>query len=731
MKQALALLSIFLSSFSWAQDIYDVTKLKIKPSATDYAPVLYKDGFVMSSLRHRDQVIQYTEKGTGKPFADMYYVPWNGQDLGEPVLFDETLATPVHDGPATFSPTGDTICFTRNLIIPKGFKDNLSRQNKLGLFFSVNTNGKWSEPVAYAYNTKDYSIMHPSFSSDGQRIYFASGDPSGHGGSDIYYAELVQDKWSEPINVGAGINTTNNELFPHCAGPNVLYFSSNRPGGIGALDIYYVDRSSGNWEEAVALPEPVNTKFDDLGFSTNQDQMQGLFSSNRGGDDMIYAFRRTTPPFRDCKPQKRNSFCYQFQDIGNFKNPNRLPLEYRWNLGDGTLINSTIAEHCYTEPGKYIVELEIVDKETQHVFFTEASYTLVVQNEFQPVISINDSLRAGKTVELTSAESQLPGVDIATYHWDFGDGNESWGPTHEHVYKDEGQYTLRLDVLGKPNATGHIQNYCVTKKVNVIKRFKDSEDGDQEVVFVNAEEKLAKFDYKELPFDGFEIAFVEGEDVKFTLELTTSKERMDMSDPFFDKVRSKYGIIERYIPEKDVFSYSIGEASSLEEAFEIFKELREWQYLDAEVLAMKMEKLKDLKDLDLDLETVEEYNNTVLTASMVYFDVGKDTYKPVFMKQLDKLVALMKKYPEVHLVISAHTDSDGRASFNQDLSERRAKRVIEYLLIEEVDGHRLTGIGYGEDHPKVPNNSKRNKKLNRRVEFKIVLNKGELAKEEN
>ena len=729
MKQALVFLSIFLSSFNWAQNIYDVTELKIKPRATDYAPVLYKEGFVMSSLRYRDQVVQYTEKGTGQSFADMYYVPWNGQDLGEPKLFDKTLSTPVHDGPATFSPTGDTICFTRNLIIPKRFKDNLSRQNKLGLFFSVNTDGVWSKPIGYAHNTTDHSMMHPSFSSNGKRIYFASGDPNGHGGSDIYYTELKNGIWSKPINVGSDINTPSNELFPHCAGPNVLYFSSNRLGGIGALDIYVTENTDGTWKEATPLPEPVNTIFDDLGFSTDSDQMEGLFSSNRSGDDAIYAFRRTTPPYRNCKLQRRNNFCYQFQDIGNFKNPNGLPLEYRWDMGDGTLITGSIAEHCYGSTGNYIVKLEIVDKETQSVFFTEASYNLLVQKEFQPVISINDSLRAGKMVELTAMESHLPGVDIASYHWSFGDGTESWGATHEHSYKEEGQYTLKLDILEKPDVTGHIQNHCVIKKVDVIKRFKDSEDEIQEVVYLSTQEKPSIFDYKELPFDGFELTFVKGDDVRFTLELTTSNERMDINDPFFDKVRGKYEIIERYIPERNVFSYSIGEANSLEEAFELFQKLREWQYLDTEVLAMKVEKLQNLEDLDLDLETVEEYNNTVLTASMVYFDVGKDTYKPIFTKQLDKLIELLRKYQETNLIISAHTDSDGQASFNQDLSERRADRVIEYIITQGIDANRLTGIGYGEDHPKAPNTSNRNKKLNRRVEFKIVLQKKELAKD--
>jgi outer membrane protein OmpA-like peptidoglycan-associated protein len=722
---------ILLSATAVGQDVYDIRMLDIRPQASDYAPVLYEEGFVMTSLRYRDQTVEYTEKGTGKPFADMYYVPWDGQDVGKLRVFDESLATPVHDGPATFSPGGDTICFTRNLQVPTGFKDRLDKNNKLGLFFSTRTGGEWSEPVPYEFNSENYSLVHPTFSRNGQRIYFASGNPEGYGGSDIHFMEKTPDGWSAPMNIGAPVNGPHNELFPFAANNGVLYLSSNRPGGAGALDIYITTFANGEWNEPEALPAPINSEYDDLGFTCDRSEMTGLFSSNRSKEDQIYSFHRTTPPFSDCKPQKLNNYCYQFQDIGNFKNTSNLPIEYRWNMGDGHFISDPVAKHCYEKPGTYIISLDLVDISSQNVFYTEATYTLIVEDHFQPVISLPDSLRAGKKIEFSASNSNLPNVDIASYHWDLGDGTEHWGKEYAHEYKEEGSYTIRLDVLSKPNAVGRIMNYCVTKKVNVIKRFKDSDDGFALVEFQSGKDKAASFDYEELPYDGFELSVQEGENVRFTLELVTSEERMDSDHPFFAKLRNEYNVIERYIPERGLFSYSVGETETLEEAFEIYQKLMEWQYLDAEVLAMKMEKLRSLKELDLDLETVEEYNNTVLTASMVYFDVGKDTFKPLFLKQLDKLVQLMTKYHELDLVISAHTDSEGSRPFNQDLSERRANKVLEFFLIEDVDRSRLTSIGYGEDHPIADNSTNKGRKLNRRVEFKIVLNKADLASDKD
>ena len=76
----------------------------------------------------------------------------------------------------------------------------------------------------------------------------------------------------------------------------------------------------------------------------------------------------------------------------------------------------------------------------------------------------------------------------------------------------------------------------------------------------------------------------------------------------------------------------------------------------------------------------------------------------------------MREHPLVQLVLEAHTDSDGPRAYNKNLSERRAQAVAHVLVkVYKTDAKRITAIGYGEDKPLVPNDSKTNKAKNRRV----------------
>lgn len=94
------------------------------------------------------------------------------------------------------------------------------------------------------------------------------------------------------------------------------------------------------------------------------------------------------------------------------------------------------------------------------------------------------------------------------------------------------------------------------------------------------------------------------------------------------------------------------------------------------------------------------------------------TLKP----KLDYIVRFMKAYPQFKLVVEGHTDSDGSAENNKSLSQARANAIASYLKQKgEFKGDRFTAIGYGEEMPLVPNDTEENKRKNRRVAFKLVL----------
>ena len=86
----------------------------------------------------------------------------------------------------------------------------------------------------------------------------------------------------------------------------------------------------------------------------------------------------------------------------------------------------------------------------------------------------------------------------------------------------------------------------------------------------------------------------------------------------------------------------------------------------------------------------------LVTLDKIHYDSGKWEVRPDAARELDKLVATMRKYPSLQIEIGSHTDSQGDAQFNQYLSERRAKAALNYLASKGISRNRLSARGYGE-----------------------------------
>lgn len=104
----------------------------------------------------------------------------------------------------------------------------------------------------------------------------------------------------------------------------------------------------------------------------------------------------------------------------------------------------------------------------------------------------------------------------------------------------------------------------------------------------------------------------------------------------------------------------------------------------------------------------------------IFFDFDKATLRPESKAELDKLIQLLNENPTIDIELGAHTDSRGSDSYNMDLSERRAKSVVEYLREAGIPGRRLVSKGYGETEPIATNKTDEDRQLNRRTEFKIL-----------
>ncbi|WP_372974555.1 OmpA family protein [Muriicola sp.] len=101
----------------------------------------------------------------------------------------------------------------------------------------------------------------------------------------------------------------------------------------------------------------------------------------------------------------------------------------------------------------------------------------------------------------------------------------------------------------------------------------------------------------------------------------------------------------------------------------------------------------------------------------IRFDSGKATLKPESMGVINEIVKLMQQYPEIRFSVEGHTDSDGDAQFNKNLSEQRANTVLNTLVDQGIGRDRLVAKGFGEEVPVADNNSPEGKANNRRVEF--------------
>jgi OOP family OmpA-OmpF porin len=103
---------------------------------------------------------------------------------------------------------------------------------------------------------------------------------------------------------------------------------------------------------------------------------------------------------------------------------------------------------------------------------------------------------------------------------------------------------------------------------------------------------------------------------------------------------------------------------------------------------------------------------------MVLFDFNSANLKEEVFPLLDEVVKILEKNPEIKGEIQGHTDSRGAEAYNQDLSERRAKAVEDYLESKGIDRARLTSKGYGETQPIASNDTEEGRRENRRVELK-------------
>ena len=169
-----------------------------------------------------------------------------------------------------------------------------NENNDCFIYYSVFKKDKWVNKGLLPIGDRHTDAAHPALSANGKRLYFTSNRAGGYGGSDIWYIEKKQNgKWNyKPVNAGAVVNTAGNEAFPYVVA-NTLIFASDGGVGFGGYDLYSAIIDGKSISGVQNLYRPINSSFDDINIIVSEKNDEAFLISNRKTEtkDDIYRFK--------------------------------------------------------------------------------------------------------------------------------------------------------------------------------------------------------------------------------------------------------------------------------------------------------------------------------------------------------------------------------------------------------------------------------------------------------
>lgn len=205
-----------------------------------------------------------------------------------PALFGPGfISTDLSERDAALSPQGDVFYFT----VWTGAFGAIAATHQ--------TAEGWTEPELVPFSGI-YSDLEPCITIDGMRMYFASNRPlNGQGEAkdyDIWYVDRIEDGWSEPVNIGAPVNTEKNEFYPSMTADGILVVTARYEGSLGGEDLFFVKSGDGVFLQPQNPGPAINSPRDEFNSFIAADGQMILFSSfgredGLGGGDLYISFR--------------------------------------------------------------------------------------------------------------------------------------------------------------------------------------------------------------------------------------------------------------------------------------------------------------------------------------------------------------------------------------------------------------------------------------------------------
>ncbi len=616
----------------------------INTGSLEFSPAFYENGIVfISDNKVESNDDRYTDSKIDRKTVSIFLARRNDEGvLNAAVPFAKELTTKWHEGPITFNKTNDKVFFSRNDFLD-GQVDKASDGVVKQMIISADlAGGKWSNQKRLGFNDKEYDFFHPSINVDDNVLYFASNRPGGFGGTDIWKVEKTATGWSEPINLGPGVNTADTEGFPFIHADGTLFFSSKGHDSNGGFDVFFAKQYNGQFSSPVNLGSKFNSGADDIGFIIDRDKKNGYLSSNRdggNGQDDIYSFFIDEPLGEDIfqYPENHPAFLASNGDI---------------NRPGGGLANGSGNTGMPGNNGDG---------------FGNQKVTLFVADR------LNGSELAGATVEYVDLE-QLTNTEIITdpdgniiQLLSSSDGSIVTLSTEENAVRgftdSEGAYDLKLgdgNYLVNITKPGYKPKQVLVNSADAQGEFMvlmDKSDNCAPVtgVIVNASNN---------PVAGAQI---------------TVQERGDLT--LQDVTADANGNFSLCLDCGKSYTITVSKnGQTTSQNIDISADCNGGQN----------------QQMTFDIEGGSLASGTTIRLKRIYYNFNDASIRPDARDELNTLATILNANPSLEIEIASHTDSRGGTSYNRQLSQRRADKVVAYLVQKGVSVDRLTPVGYGE-----------------------------------